>query len=97
MSWIKITARILNSTAPLEPSSVSRIAVLVKTYGEMDPIQLAWMVNQMESYSLRCRSLDVPGTGTLFLGTVVLALHLVHQRHKAVGVQQLREKVTLSN
>ena len=27
-----------------------RIAVLVKTYGEMDPIQLAWMVNQMESY-----------------------------------------------
>ncbi|MGM0489549.1 MAG: hypothetical protein ACQESR_22665 [Planctomycetota bacterium] len=51
----------------------------------------------MESYSLRCRSLDVPGTGTLFLGTVVLALHLVHQRHKAVGVQQLREKVTLSN
>ena len=35
-------------TAPLEPSSVSRIAVSVKTSGEMDPIQLAWMVNQME-------------------------------------------------
>src|SRR6056297_3159980 len=39
-----------NWTAPLEPSSVGRIALVVKTYDEMDPIQLAWMVNQMESY-----------------------------------------------
>ena len=38
----------INWTAPLEPSSVGRIALVVKTYGEIDPIQLAWMVNQME-------------------------------------------------
>ncbi|MFO7907528.1 MAG: hypothetical protein ACQESR_23690 [Planctomycetota bacterium] len=28
-----------NSTAPLEPSCVGRIALLVNTYGEMDPIE----------------------------------------------------------
>ncbi|MFO7903444.1 MAG: hypothetical protein R6U98_12340, partial [Pirellulaceae bacterium] len=26
---------------------MGRIALLVKTYGAMDPIELAWMVNQM--------------------------------------------------
>ena len=42
--------------APLEPSSMSQIALVVKTYGEMDPIQLGWMVNQMESYKRKLGS-----------------------------------------
>ena len=61
---------------------MSRIALLVKTDGEMDPIQLAWMVNQMESYKPDAAAPSaflsrepplraaVPATGRLFLGTV---------------------------
>ena len=48
---------------------MSRIALVVKTYGEMDPIQLAWMVNQMESYKLDAAAPSAfPLAGRLFLG-----------------------------
>ncbi|MGM0490948.1 MAG: hypothetical protein ACQESR_29845, partial [Planctomycetota bacterium] len=44
---------------------------MVKTSGEMDPIQLAWMVNQMESYKPDAAAPSAfPLAGRLFLGTV---------------------------
>jgi hypothetical protein len=50
---------------------MSRIALVVKTYGEMDPIQLAWTVNQMESYKPDAAAPSAfPLAGRLFPGAV---------------------------
>jgi len=58
----------------------------------MDPIQLAWMVNQMESYKP-----DDAARRKVVSGAARLPLHLVFGRRKAFGVRQLRRKVALSN
>mgnify|MGYP006311723725 CR=1 FL=1 len=54
------------------------------------------MVNQMERYKPDAAAPPAfPRPGTLFLGAVGLALHLVHGRPKAVGGRQLRRKAAL--
>ena len=68
---VTVRGKVPNSTAPLEPSSVDRIALVVKTYGEMDPIQFARMMNQMESYKPDAAAPSAfPLAGKLFLETV---------------------------
>jgi hypothetical protein len=68
---------------------------MVRTYGEIDPTRacLSWWIRWRAN-----REIAAPlGTGKQFLRAVVVALHLVHQRHKAVGVRQFGRKVALSN
>ena len=60
-----------NSTASVEPLAMCEIALWVKTYGELDAIERAWMVSQMESDR---PDVAVPSAcaapGTFFLGAV---------------------------